>query len=158
MRTWARRGCPSAGCTTPHAASVCPVGGGPRGRGTGQRALSGGCMPRRAGWGTGAVCGPGAGCSTAASCRTAGRARLPAVPRPLGGASGRLAPASAAWLFCSETKPAGTRRGWLVTDQGSAGGRDLWAVLQPATRGPLTHFDFGFCNVIKSRGSRREGL
>lgn len=110
-RTSGRWGCSSAGCTSRRAASARV---GCQGRETGWLGLGGGNTllteaPRKGG-----VSEPGAEDNTAGKCWTPALARPPTAPcelgwHPGGGASVRLAPASAAWLFCSETTPADTR-------------------------------------------------
>lgn len=116
-RAWVRGGRSSAGRTSPHAAAGRPAVAGRWSRGKGPPGPGGKSTPQREAWGGGRGCESGAACSTAESCRVAGRARRPAslcgtASQPLGGPSGRPAPASAVWLFCSETRPAGTRTGY----------------------------------------------
>lgn len=108
-RTPGRRGCSSAGCTSLRAAAAA-AGTGPGGGNTHlTEALR-----------TGGVSGPEAEGNTAGPCRAPARARPLTAPcglaaRQGGGASARLAPVSAVWLFCSETTPAGRRRGGGVS-------------------------------------------
>lgn len=112
-RTPGRRGCSSAGCTSLRAATAAA--------GTGRPGPGGGNTHLPEALRTGGVSGPEAEGNTAGPCRAPARARPLTVPcglaaRPGGGASARLAPASAVWLFCSETTPAGRRRGGVSSD------------------------------------------
>lgn len=111
-RTLGRWGYPSVGCTSLRAASAAV---GRRGRGTGWPGPGGENTRLTEALRKGGASEPGVGGNTAGTCRTPACARPPTVPcepgsPPGGGASGRPAPASAAWLFCSETTPADTRR------------------------------------------------
>lgn len=100
------------GCTSLRAASGVV---GCWGRGTGWLGLGGENMHLTEAWRKGGVSEPGAGDNTVGTCWTPARAHPLTVPCELGshpgaGACVRPVPASAAWLFCSETTPANTGR------------------------------------------------